>query len=122
MDKECVLRRLWYAEAQKKEFKGSESSSSDDEIQFYEESSSKMEQSASADDDSKEDKSISNEEKPPVLTSPPPSRHKFSNFASALGAESRFDICVIKCVAHDYLFRNLIYSFQQQSNRKGSHC
>lgn len=87
MDKECVIRRLWYAEAQKKEFKGSDSSSSDDEIQCYEDSSSKMEQSVT-EDDAKEDKSIDNEEKPPVLSSPPPSRQKFSNFASTLGAES----------------------------------
>jgi hypothetical protein len=88
MDKECVLRRQWYHEAQKKEFRGSDSSLSDDEAQAFEEDMSTAGKKSTTfteeyekDDGDKEEK----ESKKKNMVPPSP----FVNFAATLGAESR---------------------------------
>lgn len=116
MDKECVLRRMWYAEAQKKEFRGSDSSS-EDEMPTFEEINSVADSKSTGDDsdDASKEGKFAVEEKP-ALASPPPSRqHQFSNFASTLGAESRYKHSKV------ILYSIVMAIFPQQSNRKGPH-
>lgn len=113
MDKECVIRRKWYAEAQKKEFRGSDSSSSDDEAPIFEEA--KIAERKSPTEEKTEEKEVKEIKKKNV---PPPST--FTNFASTLGSESRWTFilsieqlhnsCHDLYIAHSQLlFYNCVY-------------
>ena len=117
VNKECVVRRKWYAEAQEKEFKGNDSSSSDDEAQVVHVTEEEISAAAGRKtgeekhdnevlDDAKETKKVS---------SRPPST--FTNFASMLGAESRQGMYSLV----NLIFYNNLSKLIQQPHGKNTH-